>query len=93
MEVTTITDDQTRKLLAIEEGQFADLKSEQIAPKSLTKTISAFSNSDGGELYIGISEAQDKKTRVWSGFENQEAANAHVQVFEELFPLGTDFRY
>jgi ATP-dependent DNA helicase RecG len=33
------------------------------------------------------------KKRSWRGFANPEAANAHLQVFEQLFPLGTDFRY
>jgi len=41
----------------IGEGQFADVKAKEIAPSKLSKTISAFANSDGGDLYIGISEA------------------------------------
>ncbi len=30
---------------------------------------------------------------MWRGFKNQEAANSHIQTFEQLFPLGSDYRY
>ena len=38
------------------EWQFSDLKAVEIAPGKLTPYISAFANSDGGDLYIGITE-------------------------------------
>ena len=93
--VSTITDTQKSYLLSIEESHFLDLKSIEINPGKLTKTISAFANSSGGELYIGIQErsVDGKKQRSWKGFENQEAANGHVQVFEQLFPLGQSYAY
>lgn len=84
---------QAAKIIAIEEGQFADVKAISITPAQLSKTISAFANTDGGELYIGIAETGYPKTREWNGFINQEAANGHLQLFEHLFPLGTDFQY
>lgn len=34
-----------------------------------------------------------RKKKTWRGFANPEAANSHIQVFEQLFPLGTDYRY
>ena len=82
-------------MLQTSEGQFADLKAIEIEPAKLTKTISAFANSDGGELFIGIRESGrgTSGTREWLGFENVEAANGHLQIFEQLFPLGTDFQY
>ncbi|HYH67744.1 MAG TPA: ATP-binding protein [Urbifossiella sp.] len=93
--VERITIAQAEKVMKIEEGQFADLKAKEIAPAKLTKTISALANSDGGDLYIGIGEvsAPPEKRRVWQGFADQEAANGHIQPFEQLFPLGTDFQY
>jgi ATP-dependent DNA helicase RecG len=83
-----ITNSQRDFILKQNENHFLDFKSKRISPGKLTKSISAFSNSVGGELYIGIED--DKK---WSGFADEEDANAHVQVFDSLFPLGTDFEY
>jgi ATP-dependent DNA helicase RecG len=53
--------------------------------------MSALANADGGEIYIGIEETA--RGRRWNGFPNAEAANAHLAVFEQLFPLGDYFDY
>src|SRR5437016_3301442 len=90
---TSITSEQTRQILEFEEGHFIDLKSADITPSKLTHTISAFANADGGELYIGIDENTSTRVRSWRGFRNEEAANAHLQVFEQIFPLGQYFLY
>lgn len=81
------------ELLAIPESHFVDLKSAEILPGKLTKTISAFANTSGGEIYVGISEVDDLngKTREWSGFSDPEAANAIFQVLEGLNPLGNNY--
>lgn len=93
-DIERISDTQAEKLLRLSEGQFTDLKDIEIAPGKLTKAVAAFANSDGGELYIGIREiSKEPPVREWRGFANQEAANGHLQIFEELFPLGTDFQY
>jgi ATP-dependent DNA helicase RecG len=84
-----ISDAEKEKLLSIEENHFCDLKSIEISPGRLSKAISAFANAEGGELFIGIED----EPRVWKGFKNTEAANSHIQVFENLFPLGNDFQY
>lgn len=85
--------DQYAALLEIEESHFIDLKSIDIAPAGLTRTAAAFSNTSGGELFIGIEEIEGEngKQRVWSGFVNQEAANAHIQVIEKMSPLGNHY--
>lgn len=95
IDTVTITDEQRSAILASEEGHFLDLKSIDIRPAKLTKTLSAFANAAGGELYIGIDEKSvgEQRIREWRGFPLLEAANAHVQVFEELFPLGQYFLY
>src|SRR2546429_6457415 len=80
---------QAEKIRLLDEGQFADVKGRDIAPKKLSTHISAFANADGGDLYIGITD----KERLWRGFTNVEDANGHLQLFENLFPLGTDFQY
>ncbi|MBV8799178.1 MAG: putative DNA binding domain-containing protein [Alphaproteobacteria bacterium] len=91
-----ISEQQADLVTKIEEGQFLDVKSVGIAPAKLSHTISAFANTDGGEIYIGISEnilGGYVKQREWSGFPDVEAANGHMQAFEKYFPLGNDFQY
>lgn len=90
--ISKINSEQARTLLGMEETHFVDLKAVEITPSKLTRTISAFANASGGELYVGIDE-KGGKVRVWRGFPDIEAANAHVQVFEKLFPLGQYFDY
>ena len=94
-EVVTIIRDQAAKVINFEEGQFGDVKAIEKRPSSLTEDISAFANADGGELYIGIDEldVNGKKTRSWRGFANPEAANSHLQVFDPLYPIGSEFQY
>lgn len=95
IETKSITENQKNIILDIEEDHFRDLKAIDIKPAKLTKTISAFANTVGGEIYIGIDETEvlGVKQRQWRGFPDVEAANGHLQIFEQLFPLGTDFNY
>lgn len=85
-----ITADDALELLSISETHFLDLKSADIKPAKLSRTISAFANTSGGEIYVGINEqvTVDGKERVWSGFPDEEAANGIFQVIQELDPLG-----
>ena len=95
--IQSITQAEVEKILAFEEGQFGDLKRIEARPSKLTEDISAFANSDGGELFVGIDEFEitdsKKKRREWLGFETIEGANAHLEVFEKHFPLGSEFQY
>lgn len=92
--IEKISKSQATQIIATQEGQFADVKAIEILPSKLTKTISAFANSDGGELYIGIEEKDGaSKNHAWRGFPNPEAANAHLETFERFFPLGMDYQY
>jgi len=95
IDTVAITPEQTQRVLALDEGHFADLKAREITPAKLTRTLAAFSNASGGELYVGIDEVQKEgtKVRMWRGFADVEAANAHLQVFEQLFPLGQYYSY
>jgi ATP-dependent DNA helicase RecG len=94
-DIQAITKSQADAVINIEEGQYTDVKAIEKKPSSLSEDISAFANADGGELYIGIDEVEvsGSKFRSWRGFPNPEAANAHVQVFDNLFPVGTSFHY
>jgi ATP-dependent DNA helicase RecG len=89
MQPVKINEQEAEAIRQAEEGQFSDVKSISVKPANLTKTISAFANSDGGDLYIGIEDS----TRAWSGFLSIELANGFLQIFEKLFPLGNDFSY
>ncbi|WP_166170491.1 RNA-binding domain-containing protein [Acinetobacter sp. SA01] len=89
LETIKISALEAEKILELSEGHFLDFKSIRISPVKLTKAIAAFANAEGGELYIGIED----DPREWSGFENIEHANAHIQILDSLFPLGTDIEY
>ncbi|QSJ15172.1 putative DNA binding domain-containing protein [Nostoc sp. UHCC 0702] len=95
IEVVKITSAQLKQILLTEESHFRDLKSIDIQPGKLCKFISGFANADGGELFIGIDERtiEGKKIRYWRGFADQESANGHLQIFEQLFPLGDGYSY
>ena len=90
-----ITGAERDAILTLEEDHFSDLKAVQVTPEKLSKTLSAFANASGGELYVGIGESEffGSKERHWKGFKDQEAANGHLQSLEELFPLGADYSY
>lgn len=91
--IKNLASDQLMTILEIEESHFIDLKSIDISPSSLTKTVAAFCNTSGGEIYIGINEIETVagKERSWNGFPDQEAANAHIQVVEKMSPLGNHY--
>ena len=95
IDLREITGEERDRLLALEEDTFSDLKATEISPKKLSKTISAFANTAGGDLYVGVGESEffGTKTRQWRGFDDQEEANGHLQSLEALFPLGAEYSY
>lgn len=95
IETVDITGRERDRLLTLEEDHFCDLKAIDIAPSKLTRSVSALANAAGGDLYIGISEVlfMGTQDRIWNGFADQEAANAHIQVLAGMFPLGSDYSY
>lgn len=84
---------QLQHLLEKSEGHFLDFKAKEISPAKLTKSLSAFANADGGELFVGIASDLTKTINSWRGFDSQEDANGLLQCFESLFPLGQDASY
>ena len=93
IEKRTLSASETLGLLKVSETHFLDLKSAEISPAKLTKSIAAFANTSGGELFVGIEEVitVDEMQRAWIGFPNEEAANPIFQVIEQLNPLGNSF--
>lgn len=88
----TITWEESSTLLQRNEDHFNDMKSRAIKPKKLTKSLSAFGNADGGELFIGIKEDNDS-TFHWDGFSDEEDANGHIQGIHNFFPLQNGVSY
>jgi len=93
IDVKPVSAKQRDSILALKEGHFIDAKAVEIKPGKLSETIAAYANTDGGELYVGLDEDKLARTFSWRGFQDQEAANAHILVFHQLFPLGQDFQY
>lgn len=85
---------EAQRLLALEEGHYVDLKQIDIRPGKLTEFISAFANTSGGEIFLGIGEIDSPagKLRFWKGFEDMEAANGHIQAIDALSPLGNHYQ-
>jgi len=82
------------KILKLEESHYLDLKAAEIKPAKLSETISAFANTSGGEIFVGIGEKKQGLSRIrhWSGFPNLEAANAHIQILDSMGALGNHYR-
>lgn len=49
--VRELSKDKYEALLGMEESHFVDLKAAEITPAALTKTVSAFCNTGGGEVF------------------------------------------
>lgn len=94
IDVEAITPAQAQRVSAIVEGHFGDAKSTRVAPSKLTKSLSAFANADGGDLYIGLEEPPIRGQQFnWVGFPTPEDANGHIQALDGLFPLGQFVTY
>lgn len=88
LDIVDIPTGDADRLLSMHEGHFLDFKDLQVSPAKLSRSLTAFCNADGGDLYIGISESDG--TFTWSGFADPEAANGHIQAFEQVSPFGED---
>jgi ATP-dependent DNA helicase RecG len=88
MELVDVDGEQVDRLFARQESHFLDFKSAKVSPAKLTKSLAAFCNADGGDLYVGVDETAGGF--VWNGFGDQEDANGHLQAFEQVSPFGED---
>lgn len=78
-------------LFKIEENHFNDFKSRDIEGKKLSRTISAFANASGGDVYLGIREENDTKVKHWEGFNSIEDANGFIQMISNLLILTNNY--
>lgn len=93
MKTVEISDNDVLKILRIQEDHFNDLKAIEIKPAKLSRTISAFANASGGDIFLGIAEIEKRGGRIrrWEGFADKEDANGHIQALEGLGVLGTHY--
>jgi ATP-dependent DNA helicase RecG len=94
-EQKTIPQSEVDRLLEVEEGHYSDVKRIEIKPSKLSETVSAFANTSGGEIFVGVAEDKQKDgstVRHWAGFINMEAANGILQVLEGMAALGNHYR-
>ena len=84
---------EVQRILGLQEGHYQDVKRKEIKPSKFSESVSAFANTSGGEVFLGIGEVKKtgKKSRFWDGFVDHEAANEHVQVLDALYPLGNHY--
>lgn len=86
-----LENEKEKELLIKEEGDYVDLKSSLISPSKLSKTISAFANSSGGEIYIGIQEDTRSGCRTIDGYDKKEDCNDIFTMLETLKGLNGEF--
>lgn len=90
-EERTLLEKDLTSLLAIEENHFNDFKSKDVEGKKLSRTISAFANASGGDVYLGIREENATKTKHWEGFNTIEDANGFIQMISNLLILTNNY--
>jgi ATP-dependent DNA helicase RecG len=91
IEHKTVDGDEVTRIVALAESHFLDLKRVETSPAKLSQSISAFANTAGGELFIGIGESTDRTKRFWRGFETIERANGLFQVLNRMAVLGSHY--
>lgn len=82
IETRKIEQTELNHLLAAEEDHFFDVKGKDIQPSKLQETFVAFANADGGDIYIGIEDANFTGDRI-RPFLTKEEANALLAVLLE----------
>lgn len=90
-ETRTLNESEIISLFEIEENHFNDFKAKAIDGKKLSRTISAFANASGGDVYIGIREENDTKLKHWEGFTNTEDSNGFLQMLYNILLMESNY--
>lgn len=88
-QVQTMTESELIRIFKIEENHFNDFKAKDISGKKFSKSVSAFANASGGDIYLGIREEVDTKIKHWEGFQSIEDANSFIQVLDSISGVET----
>lgn len=86
-----VTQKEIDDILIIQEDWLIDKKGKDIKPAKLSKTVSAFANTNGGDIYLGISHKEDKTVYFWDGFDSEEQMNQHIDVVTNMFDSYEDY--
>ena len=86
-----VTRKEIEDILAIQEDWITDKKGKDIRPAKLSRTISAFANTNGGDVYVGIAHRDDKTKYYWDGFDNEEQMNQYIDVVTNMFSSYEDY--
>ncbi|WP_151806603.1 ATP-binding protein [Acinetobacter bereziniae] len=93
--VTKIPNIEGLRLCNETESHYVDFKSSRIKPADILQHVVAFSNADGGFLFIGI---EDNKTNLkdldkWIGFKSLENIDPYLAVIRDIRGLEYDWWY
>ena len=86
-----ISQEEIDALVAIQESWLIEKKGKDIKPAKLTRTISAFANTNGGDIYLGISCKPNNIDYYWDGFQSEESMNQHIEAICNMFDSYDDF--
>ena len=86
-----VTQEEINELLLIQENWLIEKKGKEIKPAKLSRTISAFANTNGGDVYLGIAHEEDKAVYYWDGFDNEEHMNPYIDVICDMFDSYEDY--
>lgn len=78
-------------LVNLQESWLIDKKGKDIKPAKLSRTISAFANTNGGDVYLGISRKEEKTDYYWDGFISEEDINPFIEVITKQFDSYEDY--
>jgi ATP-dependent DNA helicase RecG len=82
-----LSKEEVNRILCLEEDWTMDKKGKDIAPSKLSHSVSAFANTNGGELYIGLSHYPgEKSTYYWDGFSTKEEFNQIIDIITSVCP-------
>ena len=86
MEVRKIDKDEVDAILELNEDHFNDVKSKRVSPSKLQETFVAFSNADGGDLFIGVEDKKEAGERIVGFIEQEEANDILSTLLEDTDP-------
>ena len=87
-----ISETEVQEILDISENWLIEIKGKDIKPNKFSRTLSAFANTNGGDVYIGIShDDDDKNTYFWDGFVTEEDMNDFITVLTDTIKSYEDY--
>lgn len=86
MDTRKASPDEDCLILKSQEDHFNDVKSKRIAPGKLQESFVAFANADGGDLWIGIEDAEEPGERIIGLAKKEEANQILYTLLEETKP-------